>query len=243
MEPIDRITPTQRPSGKAQGYQRWRDLLFLHWTVPEQVLRSLVPPALEIDTYDGNAYVGLVPFAMLGVRPAWLPERMGFDFLETNVRTYVHAGGRDPGVYFFSLEAASWLAVHAARLGWGLPYHHARMRMDKANDCITYESRRRSGTEPRLTVRYRIGRELGASAPGMLEHFLFERYLLHVVRGSSLRIGQVHHTPYPVWTAELEECSDELMAAGGLPAPTEPPALCHYSPGVDVEVFALRRQQ
>jgi uncharacterized protein YqjF (DUF2071 family) len=101
MEPIDRITPTQRPSRKTQGYQRWRDLLFLHWTVPEQVLRSLVPPALEIDTYGGDAYVGLVPFAMLGVRPVWLPERMGFDFLETNVRTYVHTGGRDPGVYFF----------------------------------------------------------------------------------------------------------------------------------------------
>lgn len=242
MEMIDRITPTRRPAGKVQGYQRWRDLLFLHWTVPEPALRALVPAALQIDTYGGNAYVGLVPFMMLGVRPAWLPERLGFDFLETNLRTYVHVDGRDPGVYFFSLEAASWLAVHAARLGWGLPYHHARMRMDKADGCVAYESRRRSGSEPRLAVRYRVGRELGASAPGTLEHFLFERYLLHVVRGSSLRTGQVHHTPYPVWTAEIEECSDEIMAAGGLPAPARPPELCHYSPGVDVEIFALRRQ-
>jgi uncharacterized protein YqjF (DUF2071 family) len=242
MESIDRIWPTRRPEGAPRGYQRWRDLLFLHWIVPEPALRAVVPPALEIDTHDGNAYVGVVPFAMLGVRPAWLPERLGFDFLETNVRTYVHVGGRDPGVYFFSLEAASWLAVQAARLGWGLPYHHARMRLEKADGRISYESRRLSGTGPGLAARYRIGRELGASAPGTLEHFLFERYLLHVVRGSALRTGQVHHAPYPVWTAEVEECSDELMAAGGLPAPGDPPALCHYSPGVDVEVFALRRQ-
>jgi hypothetical protein len=242
MDTIDRIAPTRRPADQVKGYQRWRDLLFLHWIVPEQALRALVPPALEIDTYDGNAYVGLVPFMMLGVRPAWLPECLGFDFLETNVRTYVHVGGRDPGVYFFSLEAASWLAVRAARLGWGLPYYHARMRMQRADGCIAYESRRRSGTGPRLAVRYRIGRELGASEPGTLEHFLFERYLLHVTAGSSLRTGQVHHLPYPVWTAEVEECSDELIAASGLPAPAEPPALCHYSPGVDVEIFALRRQ-
>src|SRR5687768_15954742 len=100
MESIDRIWPTRRPEGAPRGYQRWRDLLFLHWIVPEPALRAVVPPALEIDTHDGNAYVGVVPFAMLGVRPAWLPERLGFDFLETNVRTYVHVGGRDPGVYF-----------------------------------------------------------------------------------------------------------------------------------------------
>jgi uncharacterized protein YqjF (DUF2071 family) len=146
MEMIDRIAPTRRPAGEVRGYQRWRDLLFLHWIVPEQALRALVPASLQIDTYGGNAYVGLVPFLMLGVRPAWLPEQLGFDFLEANLRTYVHVDGRDPGVYFFSLEAASWLAVRAARLGWGLPYHHARMRMEKADGCIAYESRRRSGS-------------------------------------------------------------------------------------------------
>jgi hypothetical protein len=243
---MDRIAPTRRPDGEPSGHQRWLDLLFLHWEVSIDALRPLLPDGLEVDTYDGVAYVGLVPFAMRGVRPWWLPRWLAFSFLETNVRTYVHVGGTDPGVYFFSLEAASWLAVRAARLGWGLPYYYARMhtRPDGDGDAIGYHSARRSGPTPRptLSVTYRVGAALGTSEPGTLEHFLFERYLLHVPRRGALWTGQVHHTPYPVHLAEVDSCDETLIAAGGLPAPTEPPALAHYSPGVDVEVFALRRQ-
>src|SRR5688572_18438599 len=93
---IDRITLTLRPARPIVGYQRWRDLLFLHWPIPVEVLRPLVPEPLSIDTYEGVAYVGLVPFWMIGVRPTWAPERSAFRFLETNVRTYTHLEGRDP---------------------------------------------------------------------------------------------------------------------------------------------------
>ena len=116
---IDRIAPTRRPAGTAAGFQRWRSLLFLHWPVPVEVLRSLIPAELDLDLHDGVAYVGVVPFAMQGIRPWWCPEALAFNFLETNVRTYVLNGGK-PGVYFFSLDANSRAAVFAGTHGMGI---------------------------------------------------------------------------------------------------------------------------
>ncbi|MEZ4369358.1 MAG: DUF2071 domain-containing protein [Polyangiaceae bacterium] len=236
---IDRISQTHRPSGKPRGYQRWRHLLFVHWRVPVAELRRLVPESLEIDTFEGDAFVGLVPFEMQGVRPAWSPEVFAFNFLETNLRTYVHVAGRDPGVYFFSLEAASRIAVTAARVGWGLPYHYANMAMDVRDAEVDYETTRTSDPAARLKTHYRITEELGASKPETLEFFLFERYLLHTERGGRVWTGQVHHTPYPVHLAELSSFEEGLIQAAGLPEPGRAPELCHYSPGVDVEIFDL----
>src|SRR5215213_9215217 len=108
---IDRVAPTRRPPRHPVMYQVWSHLLFLHWAVPVAALRPLVPPGLEIDTFDGRAYVGLIPFTMTGVRPAGIPAIPGFsDAHEVNVRTYVHRDGRDPGVWFFSLDANHLLA-------------------------------------------------------------------------------------------------------------------------------------
>jgi hypothetical protein len=239
---IDRIAPTRRPAGAVRGYQRWRSLLFLHWPVPVEALRPLVPPALDIDTHEGTAYVGLVPFAMQGVRPRWAPEALSFDFLETNVRTYVHAGGRDPGVYFFSLDAASRIAVTLARAGWGLPYFYSAMQLERDGEEVRYSLSRRSGDRPRLEVRYRIGEPLGPSEPGSLRFFLVERYFLHVERGGAIWSGQVHHTPYPVESAKLLSLDEQLVAATGLPAPDGPPPLVHYAEGVDVDIYALARR-
>jgi uncharacterized protein len=235
---IDRITPAVRPAGKAVGYQRWRSLAFLHWGVPAPALRQVVPAELELDLYEGIAYVGVVPFAMRDVRPSWWPKRLAFNFLETNVRTYVVCHGQ-PGVYFFSLEANSRLAVLAARASFGLPYYHARMQMEQSGSGIEYLSRR-SGNGAVHHLRYEIGEPLGASEPGGLEHFLLERYLLFVRRGGRVLVGQVHHRPYPVQRARVLEVQDELIAAAGLPAVSTPPRWAHYSAGVDVEVFPLR---
>jgi uncharacterized protein YqjF (DUF2071 family) len=237
---IDRIAPTRRPSGKPAGYQRWRSLLFLHWAVPTETLRPLLPVGLELDLYGGQAYVGLVPFAMEGVRPFWYPESLALRFLETNVRTYVICRGR-PGVYFLSLDANSLLAVQTARLGWGLPYYLASMAMREQNDAVHYSVRRHS-TGARLDVRYRVGAVLGPSAPGTLEHFFLERYLLFVLRRGHLFAGQVHHPPYPAQEVSVEEIHDELIAASGLPAASGPPEFAHFARGVDVEVFPLQRQ-
>ncbi|MFT5681154.1 MAG: hypothetical protein ACI8RZ_002060 [Myxococcota bacterium] len=235
---IDRISPTQRPDGRAAGWQSWRELLFAHWPVPVDVLRPLIPERLSIDTYDGQTFIGLVPFAMQGVRPRWLP--FGMDFLETNLRAYVHLDGQGPGVWFFSLEASSWLAVQAARIGWSLPYHHATMRTCREGALVDYRTTRLSNPEAMLSVQYEVGQSLGPSVPGSLEHFLLERYLLYSERGGKLLRGQVHHTPYPAHAANIVSLTEGIVSAAGLPPTLEPPSIVHCSPGVDVEVFDLR---
>jgi hypothetical protein len=181
-------------------------------------------------------YVGLVPFRMQAIRPAWLPRAMALDFLELNVRTYVHYRGR-PAVWFFSLEASSWLAVKAARLGWSLPYHHARMSVAREGDGVRYASTRRTAKAERFEARYQIGAPLGPSLPGTLQHFLLERYLLLARKNGRILEGQVHHVPYPAHAAHVEHLHDDLLAAAGLPRPEGPPAAVHFSPGVEVEVF------
>jgi uncharacterized protein YqjF (DUF2071 family) len=237
---IDRISPTLRPLNPVVGRPRWGDLRFIHWAVTTEVLRPLVPEPLAIDTFEGEAYVGLVPFWMEGVRPRWAPERLAFRFLETNVRTYVHRDGHDPGVYFFSLEAASRVAVAVARAQFGLPYFWASMRMIRAGQRIQYRTRRLFGGHHRSAVTFEPDEYLGASTPGTLEHFLIERYYLHVWRRGRLQRGQVHHTPYPVQRARVLGLRDELIHAAGLPQPTTLPPLAHYARGVDVEIFGLR---
>ncbi len=208
--------------------------------MPVEVLRPLVPARLELDLHDGLAYVGLAPFAVTGARPLGAPKRLGLRFLEANVRTYVHVDGREPGVYFFSLDAASLLAVVGARVALGLPYVLARMRARRRGSVVEYAARRLSGRRPHLAVRYETGEPLGASRPGTLEHFLLERYLLHLERWGRLWTVQVHHAPYPVQRARVLGLRDELIAAAGLPAPAGLPPLVHYSPGVDVEIFPPR---
>lgn len=233
---IDRIAPTRRPALSPAGTQRWRELLFLHWSVPRDRLRQLVPASLELDEYDGEAWVGLVPFVMQGIRSAWMPRRVGLDFLETNLRTYVHYRGR-PGVYFFSLEASSWLAVEVARAVWKLPYEHARMHTSREGDTIDYASTRNRDSTALFRARYSIGEALGPSEPGSLEHFFLERYLFFSERAGRLYEGQVHHVPYPAHRVEVDSLEEGLFAAAGLPPTNRPPELLHYSPGVDVEVF------
>jgi uncharacterized protein YqjF (DUF2071 family) len=228
--------------GRRSGWQRWRHLAFLHWPVPVETLRPLVPARLALDLWQGTAYVGVVPFAMEGVRAAWMPEALALSFLETNVRTYVRPeGGGEPGVWFFSLDAASRLAVWTARTVWRLPYFHAAMETATAPDgAVSYRVDRDGAPGARLHLRYRPGEHLGPSPPGTLEHFLLERYFLYVERRGVLYRGQVHHTPYPAQRATVEEVDEGLVAAAGIARDAGPP-LAHYAAGVDVEVSALVR--
>lgn len=246
---LDRIAPTRRPVGeRVVMRQTWADLLFLHWPVPPEVVAPLLPPGLTLDTFDGTAYVGLVPFTMTGVRPVWSPPVRGLsNFHETNVRTYVHCAGRDPGVWFFSLDAANAIAVRIARALWKLPYHFARMSLARDGDGrIRYASERLwPGPLPgACRVEYTPAGTPTPARPGTLEHFLVERYVLYA-RSQSGRLlqGRVHHAPYPLQTATLHALDETLVAAAGvaLPRPIGPPPLVHYARKVNVEVFGLRR--
>ena len=232
---MDRIAPSRRPEGPNAGTQSWKQLLFEHWTLPVESVRALVPPSLELDLFQGEAWVGVVPFKMEKVRPSILPELLALDFLETNLRTYVYAGGV-PGVYFFSLEAASRLAVAAARLTFSLPYYFAKMNFveDDAGNS-TYDTVRENGGASHH-VKYHVA---GPMEKLELEQFLVERYVLFVERESKLKRARVNHTPYPLRSVQLLEVQDGLMSAAGLAAPPGPPRHVCFSDGVDVEVFAL----
>ena len=239
---IDRISPCKRPDESVAGFHCWHHLLFLHWRVPATVLQPLVPQGLTIDTFDGDAWIGLVPFSMSNVRPFWSPPIPGVSrFHETNVRTYVHRDGRDPGVWFFSLDAASLLAVTVARLRWSLPYFRASLNV-RVNGQETCFSGKRWWSP--TTARYRIEALLHGvpqpADPGTLEHFLIERYLLYARsrQGTILR-GQVHHAPYEICDAQIDVCEQSMMAVNGIDISDEP-VHAAYCRGVDVEVFALR---
>lgn len=206
-------------------FQRWRDLLFVHWAISPAVVRRLVPEPLELDLWEGQAHVGVVPFEMKDIRSTWMPELAALDFLETNVRTYVHYKG-EPGVFFFSLEASSWLAVRVARLVWGLPYFHAEM------SCARGEYRSvRKGSGEKLDAKWTVGEAI-TPEPSSYDHFVLERYLLFSERSGGLRKGQVHHVPYPAWRVTLDRIEQTLF-----PDATGTPYAAHFSPGVDVEVF------
>lgn len=252
MTLIDRISPTQRPKEPAVMRQRWEKLLFLHWEADPAELQTLLPPGLTLDTFEGKAYIGLVPFTMRDVRPVWSPSVRGIShFHECNVRTYVHREGADPGVWFFSLDAANPIAVGIARALWRLPYFFARMSLTEQNGETIYATERIGPDPIRATsggpvgchTRYTPTGTPRASTPGTLEHFLAERYILYAHAGR-LFSGQVHHSPYPLQTATVHELSDTLVEAAGVTLPEDarrPEApLAHYASGVSVEVFPLR---
>jgi len=218
-----------------EGLQGWRRLLFLHWPVAYAAVRPAVPAALPLDLRDGKAWVSVVAFDIAGARPPLVPPGLGLAFLETNARTYVRLPGGEPGVWFFSLDASSWLAVAGARLAYGLPYHHARMARERDGDLEVYRTVRRRPEAAGLEVRYRVGDPLGTAAPGSLDAFLVERYALRVARRGGFGTVRVRHEPYPLREVEIASVSEDLLAAAGIERPDAPP-LAHFSDGVNVEV-------
>lgn len=218
------------------------------------MVRPLLPSGLDLDTWDGDAWVGLVPFYMSRVRPWWSPPvpRVS-SFRETNVRTYVTFRGRDSGVWFFSLEASQSLAVRVARWRWHLPYYRAEMSLSRTGDKVTYRSRRiwPGSPGPGCEIETEVGSLLGVGVPnralpagralpGTLEHFLIERYVLYASPSpGKLLAGRVHHAPYPIREARLERLDETLLAASGL-SPKSAPCHTAFSDGVDVDIFPLR---
>lgn len=245
---IDRIAPTNRPTGPAAGYHTWTDLLFLHWRVPADLLRPHIPDGLELDTFDGDAWLGVVPFHIRGLRPRWFPPVPGLsEFHETNLRTYVHFEGRDPGVWFFSLDAACLPAVEVARWKWHLSYFYAAMDVVRRDDRIWYRSHRRdrrSDARAEVEIEAAIGGPLldtpeSTATPGTLEHFLAERYILYAAAPDDrLFTGRVWHRPYRLRSVDLIHCRETLSDVAGTPVTNEPEHAM-FCDGVEVDVFPL----
>jgi uncharacterized protein len=232
-----RIRPLkQRPT----MLQSWRHLAFLHFDCDPEELRGLLPNGLELDTFEDRAWVGLVPFEIAGLRPPRLPALPWISrFPETNVRTYVHHEGRNPGVWFFSLDAARWLACRAARISYRLPYKHASKSLVRSESEVRYRSVRRDRPCPAvLEGRAAFGKDLGEAEPGALEFFLIERYFLYAEHRGRLFQAQVHHSPYPLVELAEADFHTNLIEVAGIRQ--RPWTHAVGSPGVDVEVFPLR---
>lgn len=186
--------------------QTWSDLLFAHWPAPYETLRAHVPQGLLLDTWEGDAWLGIVPFHLGNLAPRSAPSGWGLSFTELNVRTYVTIGGK-PGVWFFSLDAANILAVLGARLTYHLPYFWAKMAIQYEGDWLRYTSRRRhpGAPEAEFAGRYRPIGPVAFGLPGSIEHWLTERYCLYSTdREGELYRGEILHPPWPLQPAEAE---------------------------------------
>ena len=219
--------------------QTWDDLLFAHWRASPDSLRALLPPGLELDLFEGEAWLAVTPFVVSGLRLRGLPPLpVVSSFLELNTRTYVTAGGK-PGIWFFSLDASSQVAVEGARRGYKLPYFRADMRAESRGEWLWYESRRRDSRGPSaaLTARYRpIGEPLDAD-PRSLAHFLTERYCLYAVDEGRLQRAEIHHRPWPLRPAAAV-IEENTMPPPGVELLDEEPLL-HLSARQDVVIWPL----
>jgi uncharacterized protein len=219
---------------------RWDRLTFLHWAFDPDRVAPLLPPGLELETVDGQAWVGLVPFFMQVSAPVGGSAPWASRFCETNVRTYVRDARGRSGVWFFSLDAARLPAVLVARGGFHLPYYWSQMSLRQRADTVEYRCRRRwPGAGPTSRVAVRIGPAIEPAQVTPFEHFLTARWRLYSADPGRCSVGDAEHSPWPLHRADLLHLDDRLVAAAGLPAPVGEP-LVHYSPGVDVRISGLR---
>jgi uncharacterized protein YqjF (DUF2071 family) len=242
---LDRLAMRERPAGWPIMHQKWGKLLFMHWRIDEKLLRPLIPEALTIDTFDGSAWIGVVPFTMWGIRASFLPPIPGTSaFHELNVRTYVYHQ-RVPSVWFLSLDAASKLAVWGARKFYHLPYFYAQMSLDQTGNTIRYSSLRRDrrGPPAELQATWNIGECIAGkmpALPGSLEFFLTDRYCLDTEHNGKLYRARIHHHPWPLQRAELVSLNSTMIESHGLPTPQDDPLL-HYCEDLSVDIWPLRK--
>lgn len=238
-----RLALRERPNGSPVMRQTWAGLLFAHWPVDPALIAARLPPGLHVDTYDGQAWLGVVPFFMERVRPVGLPPLPWLSwFMELNLRTYVHDDSGNAGVWFFSLDCNQPLAVEIARRAFHLPYEHAVMRQVRTGNRIEYHSRRKAPGALDAEYGYTVPTATRAAEAGSLEWFLVERYLLFsATPAGKIFQGRVHHAPYQIATASCEPLSTEPLRLNRFPVPVEPPASILTAAPVEVTIYPLRR--
>jgi uncharacterized protein YqjF (DUF2071 family) len=214
----------------------WQDLAFFHWPIEPALLDHLLPGGLLLDTFEGRAWLGITPFRMTQVRPAWCPSLPGIStFPELNVRTYVMADGI-PGIWFFSLDATQTLAVRTARMLLNLPYHYGRATIETDQCGVRWHSARSGRRWPpaRFAANYRPISEIYYSRPGHLDYWLTERYCLYTANSDGRVFRQaISHHPWPLQDADAEVLENTMLEADGLP-PADGPPLVHFARQVDV---------
>lgn len=238
-----RLALREKPSGSPVMRQRWAELLFLHWPVDPAVIAERLPAGLHVDTFDGKAWLGVVPFFMESVRPVGLPPVPWLSwFMELNVRTYVHDDRGNAGVWFFSLDCNQPVAVEIARRVFHLPYEHAVMRNVRSGSRIEYHCRRNAPGALDATFDYEMPTATRAAELDTLEWFLVERYLLFSTNPTGrIFSGRVHHAPYQIAPGICTRMSTEPLRLDGFPVPLEAPASVLTAAPVEVRIYPLRR--
>ncbi|MFC5714347.1 YqjF family protein [Thalassorhabdus alkalitolerans] len=216
----------------------WKNVLFAHWSYPVEELQQILPEGMEVDTFEGRAYVGIVPFFMEDVRARFMPPQTSFAFPELNLRTYVKVNG-EKGVYFFSLDASNPLAVELARRLFHLNYYHSAFSCETNGDDTRYVHQRQK-SPARFVGQYQPEGEVFYSKPGTLEYFLTERYRLFSSSGSQLFKGDIHHSQWPLQKASMYLKETSLFEVNSLTMPEEKPHLL-YSKGVHVLANRIRK--
>lgn len=223
------------PVSRAVMTNRWRWLTYLHWPYDPAVVQALLPEGLRVDTHDGRAWVGLIPFHMEVAFPGLPLVPYLSTFPETNVRTYVVGPDGEPGVWFFSLDASRLPAVLVARGWFGLAYRWAAMRIEREGRRVRYTSVRREGPRASSSVEVEVGDPVSAGEMTDLDHFLASRWRLYSVGHRGLVLGRIDHAPWTLRSAELIEVRQDLVEAAGLPSPDGAP-IVRYAPGVGVRI-------
>ena len=221
-------------------HQKWGKLLFIHWRIDEKLLRPLIPQPLEIDTFDGTAWIAIAPFTMWDIRafPPYLPAVPGFSSMhELNVRTYVHID-KVPGVWFLSLDCNSATAVLGARMFYHLPYYNAEIDLDQEGPKIDYRLKRTDDPPAEFESTWKVGETLPYSHPGSVEFFLTERYCLYSAHEGEIFRARIYHEPWPLQKASLVSFESTMIESHDLPTPNEDPLL-HYAEEISVEIWPL----
>ena len=232
-------------------HQNWGMLLFMHWPVAADLLRPLIPDPLVVDTQDGLAWIGVTPFTMWGVRPAFVPPLPYLsESHELNVRTYVHLDGV-PGVWFFSLDANNAAAALAARAAFHLPYFGARMSLERRDRTISFSSKRAhrqaagagavAGAPAEFEAVWTAGERLPPCEPGSLGFFLTERYCLYSARKGRIYRVRILHEPWPLHAARLSSYRSTMLEAQGLPSPMGEPLLHQQGEPLRVRIWPRTR--
>jgi uncharacterized protein YqjF (DUF2071 family) len=224
--------PWPLPDEPWANAQTWVDLAFLHWRVDAGELLRALGRSVELDTFDGDAWLGVTPFLLTGFRVRGLPPvPRASTFPELNVRTYVTRDGK-PGIWFFSLDAASTLAVEGAKRLYKLPYHRAQMTCERVGERVRYESARPGAA---FSGSYRGRGDVFHAEAGTLEHFLTERYCLYTEDGGRAYRAEIHHPP---WDLQQGEATVDLNTMAPVSLGDDAPHVL-FSARQDVVVWPL----
>ncbi len=232
-----------RPAGRWAMRMTWTNLLFMHWPADAAHVQSQLPASLEVETFDGAAWVGLIPFRMENVRKRWLPRvPTTHAFPECNVRTYVHPRGRPdlPGVWFFTLDAASRVAVEVARRLWKLNYKFGKLSIERTSDEVRYAVNRLDSPRASMACAWTVGEALPRSQPGELQYFATERYRLFAVnRCGDVFEGPIWHERWTLREARVTMLRDSLVSAAGIHVDTAQSPVTWHADRMDVEAWPI----